>query len=69
MSSSGGMGKRTIDSTADDWVSIVQEARKDESPLMRLTVLAGHARLSGSFLTTSAVLKIPWTEQALTLSW
>ena len=36
---------------------------------MTLTVSAGHARLSGSFLTTSEVLKIPWMEQALTLNW
>ena len=31
--------------------------------------LMGQATLPGSFLTTSAVLKIPWIEQALTLNW
>ena len=36
---------------------------------MTSTVFAGQARLSGSFLTTSEVLKIPWMEQALTLNW
>ena len=32
-------------------------------------VPAGQARESGSLSTTSAVLKIPWMEQALTLNW
>ena len=35
---------------------------------MTFMVLVGQATLSGSFLTTSAVLKMPWMEQALTLN-
>jgi len=35
---------------------------------MTSMVSAGQARLLGSFLTTSAVLKIPCMEQALTLN-
>lgn len=34
-------------------------AKHEESLLMTSTVLAGHARLSGSFSRTSAVLKMP----------
>ena len=41
----------------------------EEDVLMTSMVLAGHATLPGSFLTTSAVLKIPWMEHALTLNW
>lgn len=37
--------------------------------LMTSILSAGHARLSGSFLATSDVLKMPWTEQDLTLNW
>ncbi len=34
-------------------------AKHEESLLMTSTVSAGHARLSGSFSRTSAVLKMP----------
>ena len=46
------------------------EVRSDEHDniLTKLTTLGSDDRLSVSFLATSAVLKIPWTEQAFTLS-
>ena len=45
--------------------------RKQLEPCLLMTSIEsiGQATLSGSFLTTSAVLKIPWMEHALTLNW
>jgi len=43
--------------------------RGGECLLMTSTVLAGQASESGSFLTTSNILNMPWIEQALTLNW
>jgi hypothetical protein len=66
----GGDGKADHLLNCCSWLAkkIMGETRKG-SLLMTSTPPAGQARLSGSFLTTSAVLKIPWIEQALTLNW
>ena len=51
------------------WLGKVRQKGRRRDGLMTSTVPDGQARLSGSFLTTSAVLKMPWIEQALTLNW
>ncbi len=56
------------------WVSMVGVVErigmgKGGGLLITSIVLGLQDRLSGSLLTTSAVLKIPWMEQALTLNW
>ena len=69
VSSSEAMGKRIICSTTAILQLNETGQGGQEGLLMTSTVFVGQARLSGSFLTTSAVLKMPWMEQALTLNW